>query len=484
MERDELNMEKRIYDFEEFHNSLKSNCIIPETRETSIDTLNPINLSKHGNKQNRKSVVNPYKYYEGDKFMPALLEQEILSVYMIIYINGLGFFMFNDAYWQNVTDTNIKKLCKDRLGYKAKSCDINNTVELIRLEAEIPISQLNQNKNRLVLKNGTLDLTDWLNPKFYEHQYFSEDYCTIQLNIDYNPKAEAKIFEQFLNSTFEGDTERANVICEILGYCLTPTTKFEKAFLFYGEGSNGKSVLLNVFEKLLTSINVASVSLSDLDKPFSRSSLLNKLLNISSEQEGAIKDTGYFKKIVTGDLIDAQYKFKDSFEFRPICKMVFAMNHLPKAKDRSHGYYRRFIMIPFNKVFTEQEQDKNLTQKLEQELDGILQYALQGLKRLAEQNGFTKSVEAERLLTEYKAEGNPIEQFFNEHLVENDTEMVSTKRLYSEYKNYCVENGYKGILNSSNFAKELLKMFPKVRKERLSAEGGRDYYYTGIEMSY
>ena len=429
-----------------------------------------------------KQFNDPEFYFDGGEFVPTLLEEDIENENDIIYVSSIGFFIFN-KYWKRVEDNEIKKLAKNKLENKAKPNYINSVTELIKVEKSISIEKININRNRIVLLNGTLDLFDWSNPVFYKNKFFKEDYCTIQLQCKYNEKSKCKRFNSFLNEIFEDDIERINIIQEMLGYILTPSTKFEKAFLFYGTGANGKSKLLNLIDNLLTDTNVSEIGLNDLDKPFSRSALYGKLVNKSAELESKINDTGYFKRICSGDKIDCQFKFKDSFEFKPFSRMIFCMNNLPQftGLDKSNGLYRRFIIMPFEVTIPEEKQDRDLDDKLKAELDGILQFALVGLKRLGENNKFTTSRKCEDLLKQYKVESNPLEQFLMDYTSENLDSYVVCNKLYKIYKDYCKNNGYKE-LNNVHFGREILKKFPNSKKQ-ITINSKREYIYSGIELA-
>ncbi len=425
-----------------------------------------------------KELEIPEKYFENQKFHVQLLIQDILEQYKIIYIDKIGFYIYRN-YWQKVSKEAIEHIFYLQLDNLSRPKYLNEASQLLKVKTFRTLEKTPQNRNRLVLLNGTLDFSDWNNLIFYENQFFPDDYCMIQLNCNYNPTAECPTFENFLQSTFEGDKEIIALVGEMFGYCLTTATGFEKAFLLYGEGSNGKSVLLDVLQNLLTLQNICSVSMSDLHKPFSRSSLKDKLVNISTELETEVMDTGYFKKIISGDIIDAQFKFKDSFEFQPFCKLIFAMNKLPIVRDRSGGFYRRLILIPFDRVFTEREQDKELKVKLSKELDGILQFALKGLKRLAENKEFTYSQKCNRLLNQYKLDSNPVEQFFVECIAQDENSSIATLDLYKHYRQYCLENGLNPI-NNSNFGKEVTKKYGDIKIR--SSTGNRPYIYKGLKL--
>lgn len=136
------------------------------------------------------------------------------------------------------------------------------------------------------------------------------------------------------------------------------------------------------------------LSLSDLESSFKRLSLVGKTVNLVTENETGRKgfNTGIFKQIVSGDTVTAEVKHGDIFTFQPKCKMVFAMNSLPHTTDKSKGLYRRLVILPFDVTFSGENDNKMLEEELRQELDGILAFALKGLKRLRANNfEFTQS---------------------------------------------------------------------------------------------
>lgn len=423
---------------------------------------------------------NIEEYFFESKFKISEFLEDLLKEYKIIHVDNVGFYMFNE-YWIKTDEGRLKNIIQNKLSTKLTRFRVNEVLELIKNKTYTDVRKLNNKKNRLVLKNGTLDLSDWTKPVFYENKFYETDYSTIQLNCRYNKNALAETFSRFLLTTFSGDRDLILLVLELLGYCLTTSTKYQKAFIFYGEGSNGKSVLINIIIELLTLQNISTVGMASLDKPFERSSLLNKLVNISAEADGTMNNTGNFKKIVAGDLIDAQFKYKNPFEFNPYCKLIYALNKLPYSRDRSDGYYRRFIIIPFENKFEGNSEDKELSEKLSKELDGILQFALFGLKRLGKFNSFTPSQKVNEELSFYKRENNPIEDFIDIYIKIEEEGRISTKELYEEYRCYCSENGLKPLSNS-NFGRELKRICPKVVKNRPCNDGERDYFYCGVRL--
>lgn len=416
------------------------------------------------------------KFYEDGMFMDILFVNYFREKYDVVYSEGTGFLKFNGVIWESCTDKSIQQLIGDLL--EEEDVRTNQKISssykmLINIVNNDKIGELlNSNRHRLTLKNGTLDVGNIEEPIFYENKFFKEDYSTIQLNVNYNLDAlkDAPTWKYYLTSTFENDKERIKLIGEMLGYCLTPSCKYHKSFMLVGEGSNGKSVLLDAIDYIWGNKNISDVDISELDRAFSRVSLFGKLINKSSEIGTNLKTTNYFKKIVTGDMIDGEYKGKDKFSFVNTAKLIFAMNSLPTTKDKSDGFYRRLVIIPFNKQFKGNEIDIDLADKLKFEADAIFMFALKGLQRLHKQKKFTESTVVTSKFEEYKLESNPIQQFMLEKFetTSEESDYVSSTSVYNLYTIWCNKNGFKA-LNNINFGKELKRL--KFEKKQKKVEG-------------
>lgn len=222
--------------------------------------------------------------------------------------------------------------------------------------------------------------------------------------------------------------------------------------------------------------------MNDLDKTFSRSSIYNKLVNKSSELESSVKDTAYFKKLVSGEYINCQFKYKDEFKFKNMAKLLFSMNKLPEIHDNTDGLHRRLVIIPFLNKFEGKAKDINLDEKLQSEADGIFMFALKGLKRLGEQKEFTYSEKVQELLNTYKKENNAI-MIFADEINKDENGKISKKDLYKAYKDFCFDNGIKEVLTQINFGKELRKIFLDIKEGKITIKGKRENAYIGISLN-
>lgn len=299
--------------------------------------------------------------------------------------------------------------------------------------------ELNKQRNRLNLANGVYDMTTHMLMPHDKANFF-----THIIPLTYDQKAECPLWEKTVTTTFENDKQKIKIMQEIMGYCLTTDTKQQKAFLLYGTGSNGKSVMIKTLISLLGKENYSSVPFHELSRPFSRALLQNKLLNIGTEIDYDDETaTSSFKEIVTGDPIHADVKYKPQITFNPFCKMMYATNDLPNVRDKSKGYYRRLLILPFTKVFEGENDDKDLQKKLEAERSGILNWCIEGLKRLQEQGEFTFCQAAQDLLDTYIYNSNPLLLFVKDKCVIKPEGLIARSVFIKGFHEYCKDNGYK-----------------------------------------
>ena len=166
-------------------------------------------------------------------------------------------------------------------------------------------------------------------------------------------------------------------------------------------------------------------------------------------------------------------------EHYPTARLVLATNNRPRFRDRSEGIWRRMILVPFRYTVPPERKDRNLTEKLENELSGIFLWALEGLKRLRANGRFTEAAACGQVLCEYRLESNPARVFLGEHVTAGEGKSVPCKELYDRYSIWCKENGFEA-LNSAQFGKELGKHFPTVRRVRATINNDRAWAYAGL----
>ena len=292
------------------------------------------------------------------------------------------------------------------------------------------------NKNVLNVKNGLLDL-ETLQLLPHTPDYLS----TAQIDVTYNPDAKAPTISKFLEEVAQaGDIA---LIEEIIGWLLWPDYNVHKAVMFLGPGRNGKGTLLRLITAFLGKKSISNVTLQDLvaDR-FAKADLYGKLANIGGDLPSKdLSDTAAFRNLTGGDDNRAQEKYRPAFSFRNKAKLVFSANVLPRSPDDTYAFYSRWILIEFLKVFDLQKgtADPDLDAKLQtpEELSGLLNIALAGLKRL-KANGwkfsYDKTVEDVEIM--YKRNANPVIAFLMDECEEDPGSYVEKGVFLSRFRDY------------------------------------------------
>jgi len=391
------------------------------------------------------------------------LDSNLFALYVhkkhnIIYADNGKYYMYHHGVYKPISEERLKAIMAKMILRTSYRNSFNKKAEEYYFTALKRIAfyggKFNISENLICLKNGMYDVEK---KKLIPHS--PDYYCTVQLPIEYDAEAKCPQFIKFMKSIFDNDKEIMKVIQELLGYLLTKENSAQCFFLFFGTGANGKSVLCNIIMDLVGSDNCSTVSIRDFANRFSKSVLLDKIVNISTENEsysGRVLDTQYIKAITGGDAISAEFKGKDVFSFKPYCKLIFSANTLPQFKDISDGFFRRIIIIPFEKQFSIKDgtADINLEKKLKEELSGIFNLALRGLKRLKSREfQFTESEKIENLRKQYMVMSNPFEAFWNECIffkVSEDKSIWETKSaIYQAFINWCKANNHNKYANIS-----------------------------------
>ncbi len=309
------------------------------------------------------------------------------------------------------------------------------------------------------LLDNTLQVTDGeVNVIPFDKQQF----LTYQLPYSYDSKAECPMFLRFLNEVLP-DESAQKVLSEYLGYLFikngNKSIKAEKMLVLYGSGANGKSVVFEIMLALLGRENVSNYSLTSLTDSagYYRAQISNKLVNYGSEIGGKL-EADMLKKMASGEPIEARQPYGRPLLLHEYAKLIFNCNQLPKDVEQTDAYFRRFLILPFNVTIEEDKQDKLLASKIiESELPGILNWILEGLKRLLEQGKFTKCKISEDVLNRYKIESDSVQMYLEEFNIQKSPDTKDYKPLkiiYEVYRTFCLDNGYKP-LNKSNFTKRL-----------------------------
>jgi len=316
--------------------------------------------------------------------------------------------------------------------------------------------------NWIAFRNGLLNIhDDSFIPFSHEH------IITNKIDWDYNPNAHDDLTDKTLDKIACDDKDIRMLLEEMIGYCMFRRNELGKAFILTGSGSNGKSTLLNMLKTMLGKRNVSALDLKKLNDRFSTVMIFGKLANIGDDiSEEFITDAADFKKIVTGETIDAEQKGQPKFEFEPYVKLLFSANNIPrigKGRD-STAILRRLIIVPFNAKFTSTDPDYvpfiGDLLKSQEAIEYMIQVGLVGLKRVLNNRNFTESEKVQRELEEFEENNNPILGFFKE-LDKDQVENEPTNQVYKAYHEYCLSNSLQALSNGE-FSKQVKKFYEVV----------------------
>lgn len=434
------------------------------------------NKAKSKNKSKPKNSGNLPWYEEqekGLKFLPFVLAKH-LSETRDVYYGGESFLIYENGVYNISGEKEVGRIIMD---YMLPNYCIMASIRDCRDQWDILVSKdfddFNRNPYLVNVRNGLLDIRDM---SFKEHtpSYLS----TVQLNVEYNPQVDCPQFKKFLNEVL--DCKLIPLVQEIVGYLLTTNTASQKAFVFWGPARTGKSTLLWVVEYLLLGKkNVSNIPWQEIGDKFKTAELLGKLANVFSDLPSkSIDDTGIFKVVTGEDYLMAEKKNKNPFKFKPFARLVFSCNELPRNYvDRTEGFYRRLIIVPFNRQIEKSKIDKALKYKFQREKEGILNWALEGLKRLYENNfEFSENELTDGVKKEYKRENNNVISFVEECCEIDSLFSCSRIEIYEAYKEFCVEAGLKA-LSQIKFNKELEGNFNITR-----SRSGKLRLWNGVRM--
>jgi len=318
-------------------------------------------------------------------------------------------------------------------------------------------------------KNGTLDLRTM---EFREHR--SEDYLTMMSGVTYDPKAICPRWDQFISEVMVQRTDLARFLQRSLGYALTADTSQECMFFLYGSTSrNGKGTTMETFLKIMgdygKSSNPEMISAKFGDKTDGPSEDVARLhaarfVNVSELPDKVKFNSNLVKRMTGGNTMNARYLHENSFQYTPTYKLFVDTNYLPNVTDPTIFTSGRIHIIPFDRHFSEAEQDKGLKKLFAQpeNLSAIFNWCLEGYKEYR-RIGLKPPEESKKATEEYEADSDRTGQFVEAWLEPGEAYEVRTSAVYRLYGQWCEKYGFRAE-NIKNFNTAMSRHFKISRK--------------------
>ncbi|MEU6999927.1 phage/plasmid primase, P4 family [Nonomuraea sp. NPDC046570] len=295
-------------------------------------------------------------------------------------------------------------------------------------------------------RNGLLD---WEQGKLHPHS--PDALSTVQLHTEWDPEAQCPEFDRFLASVLPADM--VDMVWELIGYLMYSGNPLHKAVMLHGSGRNGKGTWIRVIKTLLGDENVTAVTLQSLNmERFAAASLFGKIANIAGDIDGTyLEQTAKFKAITGEDVITAEFKNRDPFDFTPWAVPVFSANKIPGSADVTTGYMSRWVVVPFPNDFTGKE-DRHLAARLQrpEEIRGIAAKAVPALQRLMARGNFDEPPSALEAMAEFKRRTNQLESWLDECCERTPDTWAERVTFYDAYRRWA-EHGRYGVLKAAEF---------------------------------
>lgn len=395
---------------------------------------------------------------EVDKTRFTNYEYELASRYPNLKKNEVGIiFDYKDGVYRMLSDQEVSNMILSALyddmlwGYRTMR---NVKDKIACLLSIIPDLELTDDRGYLCnVKNGILNIyTRELMP--HTPNFVS----LVQCPVDFIPDATCPTWDECIKAWMEGPEaeSKTKMLQQFSGYLLSSSMIYAKALFLVGDGGNGKSTFADTISMVMGNEATSRIDLEDLYSTFGLKGLIGKRLNVIEEVSGNYYQSHKLKKLISGEELTINMKYKDQFKFKPQAKFIFAVNTMPRVDDSSTATERRILVVNFNNNFRD---NPNTSLRfsygvLAQELSGILNWMLDGAASLRKDKGFVVTTEQTESLLEYREENSSVEGFIGECLEEDEGNIMAARQLYEEYKQYCIKDGRK-FKSAIAFTKEL-----------------------------
>ncbi|MCS4139635.1 P4 family phage/plasmid primase-like protein [Salinibacter ruber] len=303
----------------------------------------------------------------------------------------------------------------------------------------------------------------------------------------WDPDAECPCFKGHLQGVMPSEQERVT-LQEYAGYCLLHwDIPFHKALFMIGPTASGKSTTLTAIRKLMGRVSKLSPQ-QLVNGRFGPAELEGAWANVRSDISSAVlRDIGLFKEVVAGDPIFVERKYEQGYNIRPTAKHLYSANQLPEANIDDDAFYRRILLVSFPTTIPKDERvnRSELDARLEQELDGILRWAVEGLQSVLDQNGFTHDLSPKQTRRRWESRASSIGRFKVTALnVTGDhaEDFIPKEKVFSAYTQFCNDRGL--AKEDQNSLTRSLTQDPKIADAQRTPPGHSRQVrcYTGFQL--
>lgn len=320
-------------------------------------------------------------------------------------------------------------------------------------------------------------------PRISLKRHDPDDLITRLAHVDYKPGVACPEWDKLLGDVLPKE-DVAHYLQVVFGYTMTGDTSEQVVNFLTGEGSNGKSTIVDAISKLEGNYAVKLPIQSFMDGTQKRGGdatadlarlPATRFVRTSEPKKGMALEEGLVKDMTGGEPINSRQLYeKEMVEFYPQFKVIIPANHKPKIRGQDHGIWRRVRIVPFDVLIAKEKQDKQLSKRLEKEYSGILNWMVEGLRYWLA-HGLPDVAEVQAATETYRAESDPIGQFVQEVVRAQPGGHVQAARMYSVYQKWANANGMEPWSKTA-FGLRMGEL--KFRKERVG-----NVFYVDVELA-
>ena len=366
-------------------------------------------------------------------------------------------------YDNEVAETTIKVFA-ERLIPDCTSRERNECIEKIKAQTQVDISKFDDDVRFVVVENGIIDLesVELLphSPTHYSRILIPMRYEKPE-SLDIEKNLENTEFWKFLKRSHTqatwnddgnfvtGETNKENMmtLLEIMASVFIRQHIDDKAFIFIGNGENGKSVFINYLQTMIGKRNNCNITLQEIgaDK-FLTAELDSKILNTFPDlKNDELKGVGKIKQIISGESFRAQRKHGQPFDLKPMAKLLFSCNQFPAIKDRDKSFFRRWIIVQWARNFeSDPEKIPNLKEKIIENYDEMCKVFSNVIwisRQLWKSGKFSFSQDSYLVRKIWLDNSNPLENFIQKYTKKTNNFVYPVRSMWEFYRDIMIEKG-------------------------------------------
>lgn len=430
-----------------------------------------------------------------------------------LYVPELGWLHYNGKFWEQ-DGAALVKAVEDTLVQRrleAVKCDkekivgvtkrdayrIEGASKLLESRLHERIESFDNDPDTLNVANGVVNLrTGELAPHDPSQRF------TYALTIEYDPTADSSEWEAFLSQAVtpdgqEEDRELLNFIQQAVGYSVTGHTREERLFYIYGPTRSGKGTFT---ESLMTLVprpismevdfNTFTARRDGNDQNFDLADMKSSRLVFASESNKYQSlNPGKIKQLTGGNWIQAAFKHKQRFSYRPQYAVWLSSNHKVMGDPEDDALWYRVLVVEFPNSHKGKE-DTTLKARLKriEAQRGILKWIVDGAKKWYATERLQVPEQVKLATQAHRDELDTIALWINDEVIEENGAFTPTAELYQSYMIWCENNGVEPK-KSRELGVALKKRGYEDHKTYITAEDGkrkqaRGWYSIRVEPAY